>query len=135
MTWRHLLTAVSVAVLLAGCGGDDDQLSDSAGESATRDASSPPKQTDEAAPADLDNFVCDGRKGGPWRAEGVLTNSADERMVYTVTVVTVGAEDAVLGEKATSYQLDPEETTTFAWPRFYVGGAESCMPQVIRRPA
>jgi hypothetical protein len=133
MTWRHLLMAVSVAVLMAGCGGDDQQ-SDSADEPAAGDASGPPKSVDEAAPADLDNFTCNRLDDGRWRVEGVLTNSADRRMVYTVTVVTVDAVDAVLGEKATSYRLEPEETTSFAWPRFYVGNADACMPQVLRRP-
>ena len=53
---------------------------------------------------------------------------------HSVTVVTVGGGDEVLGERAGSFTLKPDQTRTFTWPRFYQGPAEACLPRVLRRP-
>lgn len=134
---RAGLVVGACLAVLSGCAGDSASTTADAADStaATPSAKAAREPVRKAAPADLANFACAprGRKLR-WEARGDLTNDADAPMVYTITVVTVGAADEVLGERAGSFTLQPGQTRTFTWPRFYRGPAEACLPRVLRRP-
>lgn len=138
---RSAIAGVVCAVVLSACGGggnDEAAAPSSPSPAKSADASgspSPAAEQPEVAPTDLANFSCDRQDNGQWKATGDITNSADKAMVYTVTVVTTDAGDKVLGERAKSFKLAPEESTNFAWGKFFRGAAERCMPHLERKPA
>lgn len=137
-------------VVLSGCGGDSEDASSTSGTSgsassedggasstaaeraredrARREAAARP----DPAAGDLANFSCTRRKG-VWAAQGDVTNSADEAMVYTVTVVTVeGAE--VTGDDSEQMLLKAGKSTSFDLPAVSRGDADACMPRLVREP-
>ncbi|MGH3356035.1 MAG: hypothetical protein ACRDOJ_09050 [Nocardioidaceae bacterium] len=136
----------ALALLLTSCGGDSDAATTSAaptassapsataspGASTQRAAVAEPKA--ESAAADLANFTCGRRESGAWRATGVITNSASDAMIYTLTVATVRGADQVSGEKVKEFVLRPDESTAFELPRFTFGSADTCMPRLLRTP-
>jgi hypothetical protein len=135
---RAGLVASACLAILPACAGDSPDRSTDAPEAATvaPSAKAARQPVRKAAPADLANFACSPRgKKHAWGARGDLTNYADAPMLYSLTVVTVGAGDEVLGERDGSFTLKPNQTRTFTWPRFYQGPAEACLPRVLRRPA
>ncbi|HET7326508.1 MAG TPA: hypothetical protein VFJ14_04400 [Nocardioidaceae bacterium] len=135
-------------IVLAGCGvggsdngaggdGGGDESVSAEQAAVTAGSSSAGAQTAdriEVAPADLAGFSCARQADGRWKAEGQITNSADEPMIYTVTVVTTRGGSRVVGERIRSFQLKPEQAERFSWPGFYRGAASTCMPHVQREP-
>jgi hypothetical protein len=86
----------------------------------------------EAAPGDLANFSCTRRRG-VWSAQGDVSNSAQEPMVYAVTVATV-ADTGVTGQDTDRLVLEPDESTRFELRAIAQGAVDSCLPRVVRTP-
>jgi hypothetical protein len=140
------VVVAGLALALSACGGSDPEpaaekapaapsasaaakTSRAGGSSAARPVVAPQPQP---APGDLANFSC-SRRHGVWSARGDISSSAQEPMVYTVTVVTVAGAD-VAGEDTDSFLLEPGESTSFDLPGVSRGAADSCMPRVVCVP-
>jgi hypothetical protein len=143
----------ATALLLSGCGGDGEEPADGpaaqsqttakqnaagagpagqAATAATNRARPAALGGLQAAAGDLSNFSCEQR-GAVWSADGVVSNSADEPMVYTVTVVTVAGGE-VSGHASDEILLDADESTPFELKRVSRGAADACMPRLVRAP-
>jgi hypothetical protein len=141
------ILVAGLALTLGACGGSEEPASqaDPAKAAPTASAASggprgagaaaaqpvaAPQPT--AAPADLANFSCTRRRG-VWSAQGDVTNSTRDPMVYTVTVVTVSGTD-IAGEDTTRFALKPGSATSFELPAVSTGPADDCMPRLVREP-
>jgi hypothetical protein len=85
------------------------------------------------APGDLANFSCTESDGGVWKAEGDISNSTDQPMVYTVTVVTLDGNE-ISGEETAEVVVKPDEATSFDLPAVAEGPADACLPRLVRSP-
>ncbi|MDP9443735.1 MAG: hypothetical protein M3P83_05035 [Actinomycetota bacterium] len=86
----------------------------------------------QPAAADLADFTCAERRTGRWVASGTITNSGDQPMLYTLTVVTVRGDTDVVGERIDDFRLAAGETVAFDWPKVTGRDADACHPRLQR---
>jgi len=89
----------------------------------------------EPAATDLADFACTRTWRGSWKVSGAIVNTGTRPTRYTLTVVTLGDADDVVGQRVERLQVDDGDTAAFRWPRFAGGTAETCMPRLQREPA
>ena len=122
---RTLVAAVSLAFVLAGCGGGSDPAATPTKTKTTPSKTTPTKKatvkptvpvpTGKPAPEALSSFQCAIDKRGDWNASGYLTNSGKNKVTYQVTVyigeASGGSEDARTMQVA---NVSPGGSTKFA---------------------
>jgi hypothetical protein len=110
---RTLVAALSLAFVLAGCGGGSDPSSTPTKTTTTPTKATPTKvtptkkvtvkptvavPTGKPAPEALSSFRCAADKNDRWNAGGYLSNSGKNKVTYQVTVyvgeASGGSEDA-----------------------------------------
>lgn len=138
--WRRVVTAVSIAAMLAGCsnsaGGEPDDAPPST-EEKTSSKPSGPLRVDGgvAAPGSLSEFTCEADEEGMWRASGTVTNTESRAEDYRLTIV-VAPTDARRSKarEVTLTDIPSGESKAFATKRLPVADGEEpiCSVQAAR---
>ena len=137
----HLLVAVFwiVGWGLVACSSDSDGGNDA--------DNADPQQTNtaisgytgnlkdpEGAIAALSDFTCEPGKGGIWLAEGTLTNNAESRTRFLITVSVIKSKThEVLGDVEKTYALKAGADEQITLDDIYdkVSDGLECVPRVI----